>query len=170
MHWQDRIRQSALARELQGALADRGVVALGGTWVDNSGVTRVKAVPLGRLESAAAWGIGASPVFDAFLADDWIVAGRYAGGPVGDLRLHPDLSRVVVLAEQPGWAWAPVCVISRTGRASARSAQHRPGGRRPPRRGRVRGAGGVRARMGDIDDGARVHPGRERAGVRVHPR
>ena len=108
MHWQDRIRQSALARELQSVLADRGVVALGGTWVDNSGVTRVKAVPLGRLESAAAWGIGASPVFDAFLADDWIVAGRYAGGPVGDLRLHPDLSRVVVLAEQPGWAWAPV--------------------------------------------------------------
>jgi glutamine synthetase len=108
MHSQDRIRQAARAGDVQRALADRGVVALAGTWVDNSGVTRVKAVPLGRLESAAVWGIGASPVFDAFLADDWIVAGRYAGGPVGDLRLHPDLSRVVVLAEQPGWAWAPV--------------------------------------------------------------
>ena len=108
MHWQDRTRQAALARDVQRVLADRGVVVLGGTWVDNSGVTRVKAVPLGRLESAATWGIGASPVFDAFMADDWIMSGRYAGGPVGDLRLHPDLSRVVVLAEQPGWAWAPV--------------------------------------------------------------
>ena len=103
----DRERQAALARQVQRDLADRGVVGVGVTWVDNSGVTRVKAVPLGRLETAAAWGIGASPVFDAFLPDDWIVAGRYAGGPVGDLRLHPDLSRVTVLAEQPGWAWAP---------------------------------------------------------------
>ncbi len=77
------------------------------TWVDNSGVTRVKAVPLSRLETAAAWGIGASPVFDAFLPDDAIVSGRVAGGPVGDLRLHPDLLRLTVLAEQPGWAWAP---------------------------------------------------------------
>jgi glutamine synthetase len=83
------------------------VVALATTWVDNSGVTRVKAVPIQRVEYAAAWGIGASPVFDGFLPDDAIVAGRYAGGPVGDLRLHPDLTRVTVLAEQPGWAWAP---------------------------------------------------------------
>jgi glutamine synthetase len=83
------------------------VVALAMTWVDNSGVTRVKAVPIQRVEYAAEWGIGASPVFDGFLPDDAIVAGRYAGGPVGDLRLHPDLTRVTVLAEQPGWAWAP---------------------------------------------------------------
>ena len=83
------------------------MAGLATTWVDNSGVTRVKAVPLGRLASAAAWGIGASPVFDAFLPDDSIVSGRHAGGPVGDLRLHPDLTRVTVLAEQPGWAWAP---------------------------------------------------------------
>jgi glutamine synthetase len=66
MHSQDRIRQAARAGDVQRALANRGVVALAGTWVDNSGVTRVKAVPLGRLESAAVWGIGASPVFDAF--------------------------------------------------------------------------------------------------------
>ena len=88
-------------------LAGRGVVGVAATWVDNSGITRVKAVPLNRLETAAAWGIGASPVFDAFLPDDSIVAGRVAGGPVGDLRLHPDLGRLTVLAEQPGWAWAP---------------------------------------------------------------
>jgi glutamine synthetase len=107
MDWQHRIRQAALAGKIQRDLADRGVVALAATWVDNSGVTRVKAVPLSRLEQAASWGIGASPVFDAFLPDDAIVIGRHAGGPVGDLRLHPDLARVAVLAEQPGWAWAP---------------------------------------------------------------
>lgn len=107
MDQHERQRLAELAREVQSDLAEQGVVALAATWVDNSGVTRVKAVPLQRLEYAAAWGIGASPVFDAFLPDDSIVAGRYAGGPVGDLRLHPDLARVTVLAEQPGWAWAP---------------------------------------------------------------
>ncbi len=107
MDQDERERQADLARQVRDDLAERGVVALATTWVDNSGVTRVKAVPIQRLEYAAAWGIGASPVFDAFLPDDSIVAGRYAGGPVGDLRLHPDLTRVIVLAEQPGWAWAP---------------------------------------------------------------
>jgi glutamine synthetase len=103
----EREQQAARARQVRSELAERGVVALATTWVDNSGVTRVKAVPIQRLEYAAAWGIGASPVFDGFLSDDAIVAGRYAGGPVGDLRLHPDLTRATVLAEQPGWAWAP---------------------------------------------------------------
>jgi glutamine synthetase len=103
----ERERRSADAHLLLTPLHDRRVIAVAVTWVDNSGITRVKAVPLAKLPFAAAWGIGASPVFDAFLADDSIVAGRYAGGPVGDLRLHPDLSRITVLAEQPGWAWAP---------------------------------------------------------------
>ncbi len=49
-----------------------------------------------------------SPVFDVFAVDDSITAGRLAGGPAGDLRLHPDLDRLVRLAAQPGWAWAPV--------------------------------------------------------------
>jgi glutamine synthetase len=104
---QEREQQAAAAESLVDQLDQQGVVGVAATWVDNSGVTRVKAVPLGRLSSAAAWGIGASPVFDAFLVDDSIASGRYAGGPVGDLRLHPDLSRLTVLAEQPGWAWAP---------------------------------------------------------------
>ncbi len=107
MDEEQRAAQAAKASDLRGHLADRGVVGVAVTWVDNSGVTRVKAVPLAKLESAARWGIGASPVFDAFLPDDVIVAGRVAGGPVGDLRLHPDLDRVVVLRAQPGWAWAP---------------------------------------------------------------
>jgi glutamine synthetase len=84
-------------------LTARGVLAVAVTWVDNSGVTRVKAVPVNLLSRALTSGIGVSPVFDYFLLDDSIVG----GGPVGDLRLKPDLSRLTVLAAQPGWAWAP---------------------------------------------------------------
>ncbi|HEV7907881.1 MAG TPA: glutamine synthetase family protein [Pseudonocardiaceae bacterium] len=88
-------------------LGSRDVVAVAITWVDNSGITRVKSVPLTALPTAAAWGVGASPVFDVFLLDDTVITGRFAGGPTGDLRLHPDLDRLTVLAAQPGWAWAP---------------------------------------------------------------
>ena len=99
-----RVRAEGMLERLRGA----GVVGVVLPWVDTSGVTRVKSVPLAKLPSAAAWGVGMSPVFDAFLFDDSIVAGRYAGSAVGDLRLHPDLDRLTVLAGQPGWAWAPV--------------------------------------------------------------
>lgn len=85
---------------------DVSLVAL--TYVDNSGIARVKGVPVERLADAAAWGVGMSPVFDAFVLDDSITSSPSAGGPVGDLRLVPDLDALVELAAQPGWAWAPV--------------------------------------------------------------
>ena len=77
-------------------------------WVDNAGITRVKTIPLGRLEHVAGWGVGMSPVFDVFLVNDDITTSEHIGGPGGDLRLIPDLDRLAVLAGQPGWAWAPV--------------------------------------------------------------
>jgi len=70
----ERNRRAERARELVTPLADAGVVGIATPWVDNSRITRVKAVPLAQLEHAAAWGIGASPVFDAFLTDDSIVS------------------------------------------------------------------------------------------------
>jgi glutamine synthetase len=103
----DREALAERARELAAGLTARGVHAVATTWVDNAGITRVKTVPVGRLPEAAAWGIGASPVFDVFLVDDSITTSTHIGGPVGDLRLHPDLDRLTVLAAQPGWAWAP---------------------------------------------------------------
>ncbi len=93
---------------LAAGLADRGVRAIALTWVDNAGVTRVKVVPTARLSHAVELGIGMSPVFDVFLADDSITTSTHIGDPVGDLRLHPDLARLTELAAQPGWAWAPV--------------------------------------------------------------
>jgi len=105
---EERERRATRAEEMLEGLREAGVVGVVLPWVDTGGVTRVKSVPLAKLPSAAAWGVGMSPVFDAFLFDDSIVAGRYAGSAVGDLRLHPDLDRLTVLAGQPGWAWAPV--------------------------------------------------------------
>jgi len=104
----ERQQRSQRAREVTADLVARGVRTVALTFVDNAGVTRVKAIPLERLGHAAAWGIGMSPVFDVFCVDDSITTSRYVGGPAGDLRLYPDLDRVTALAAQPGWAWAPV--------------------------------------------------------------
>ncbi|HJP80140.1 MAG TPA: glutamine synthetase family protein [Pseudonocardiaceae bacterium] len=92
---------------MQRQLAEQDVRAVAVTYVDNVGITRVKGVPLATLDSAAAWGVGISPVFDSFLFNDIAITGKFAPGAVGDLRLHPDLDRITVLAAQPGWAWAP---------------------------------------------------------------
>lgn len=90
------------------ALEQRGVHGVALTYVDNAGITRVKAIPVRGLEHAATVGVGMSPVFDVFCVDDSITASRDSGGPDGDLRLKPALDSLVELAAQPGWAWAPV--------------------------------------------------------------
>jgi glutamine synthetase len=94
--------------EVSRTLASQGVVGVAASYVDNSGIARVKTVPLARLETAITDGIGMSPVFDVFMFDDAITSSPSSTGPVGDLRLFPDLERLVVLAAQPGWAWAPL--------------------------------------------------------------
>ncbi|GIG56261.1 glutamine synthetase [Longispora fulva] len=109
-----RVRGARAAAELSA----RDIRAVAVTWVDNAGVTRVKGVPTGRLAQAAAWGVGASPVFDVFLVDDSTTTSAHVGGPVGDLRLHPDLDQLTPLAAQPGWAWAPADKWTQEGVAS----------------------------------------------------
>jgi len=100
----ERADPSKLAAELAAA----GVLGVAGSYVDNSGIARVKTVPVGRLAHAAAHGIGMAPVFDVMLFDDSITSSPGSSGPVGDLRLFLDLERLTVLAALPGWAWAPV--------------------------------------------------------------
>ncbi|MFF9107285.1 glutamine synthetase [Streptomyces sp. NPDC014805] len=104
-------RATALAGELSG----RGVHGIVLAYVDTAGVTRIKTVPTAKLPAAAAWGVGMSPVFDTFLADDSVVTTDVLGSPDGDLRLFPDLDQLTVLAAQPGWAWAPVDRIGQDG-------------------------------------------------------
>jgi glutamine synthetase len=101
--------------QLAAALSEAGVGAVALTYVDNSGITRVKAVPTSRLEAAVTSGVGMSPVFDVMLVDDSVTESGTSTGPVGDLRLYPDLNRLVRLAAQPGWAWAPVDRRSQAG-------------------------------------------------------
>ncbi|MES5817986.1 glutamine synthetase family protein [Streptomyces sp. RG80] len=103
------------ATALSGELSGRGVHGIVLSYVDTAGVARVKTVPTAKLASAAAWGVGMSPVFDTFLANDSIVTTDVLGSPDGDLRLYPDLDGLVVLAGQPGWAWAPVDRITQEG-------------------------------------------------------
>ncbi|MFJ7206668.1 glutamine synthetase [Streptomyces sp. NPDC098789] len=100
-------RDASRARREAARLTAQDVRGVALTFVDNSGITRVKAVPAGRLGQAAERGVGMSPVFDVFLLDDSITTSAHIGGPDGDLRLFPDLDRLTVLAAQPGWAWAP---------------------------------------------------------------
>jgi glutamine synthetase len=107
------------AGAVAGRLGAAGTAMVALCWVDNAGIARVKAIPLGRLERAAGWGVGMSPVFDVFLVNDDITASKYIGGPDGDLRLVPELDRVTALAGQPGWAWAPVDRYTQEGRRYA---------------------------------------------------
>jgi glutamine synthetase len=112
----DRERRSEDASEVVVKLRDASVSMVALCWVDNTGVTRMKAVPVSRFVRAAGWGVGMSPVFDVFLIDDSITTSKHIGGPGGDLRLIPDLHRVVPLAAQPGWAFAPVDRYTQEGR------------------------------------------------------
>jgi glutamine synthetase len=104
----DRDDRARRGGDAAGRLVEQGVEGVALTFVDTAGITRVKAVPLARLGRAAGWGVGMSPVFDTFVSDDSITTTDALGSPDGDLRLLPDLSRLVVLSGQPGWAWAPV--------------------------------------------------------------
>ncbi|MCP2256884.1 glutamine synthetase [Streptoalloteichus tenebrarius] len=105
----DRIPAAAEgSEELTEHLRAHGVALVALSFVDNAGVARVKAVPVGGLAAAARYGVGASPCFDTFGFDDVASAARFLGGPDGDLRLVPDPERLAPLACQPGWAWAPV--------------------------------------------------------------
>jgi glutamine synthetase len=113
----DRARRIEQAGEVVARLKDDSVSMVALCWIDNTGVTRVKAVPVSRFEHAAGWGVGMSPVFDVFTIDDGITSSTHIGGPGGDLRLIPDLRRVVPLAAQPGWALAPVDRYTQEGRS-----------------------------------------------------
>jgi glutamine synthetase len=96
------------ARELTETLSAEGIRMVAMSQVDNSGVTRVKSVPVSLFERTVRYGVGMSPVFEVFFGTDLITSSEEVSGPVGDLRLLPDPDALHVMAAQPGWAWAPV--------------------------------------------------------------
>jgi glutamine synthetase len=99
--------QAARAEKLASELSKEGVRGVVLSYVDTAGITRIKTVPVGRLPRTARWGVGMSTVFDIFLSNDLMTSTAELGSPDGDLRLVPDLDRLVRLAAQRGWAWAP---------------------------------------------------------------
>ena len=76
----ERETRSAQARAMISDLERRGVALVATSFVDNSGIARVKSVPLRRLPQLAAWGVGFSPSFDYFRFDDWLAAPAHRGG------------------------------------------------------------------------------------------
>lgn len=89
-------------------LYDDGVAGLTIAWVDNNGITRSRTVPIARLPEVAWTGVGITTLFAVFDSHDGITfAHEGLSNASGDVRLIPELDRVVGLAGQPAFAWAP---------------------------------------------------------------
>ena len=89
-------------------LAEQGVVGITIVWADNNGVPRSRTVPVRSLASAAERGVGITPLFAVFDSHDAITFDHEPlSTPSGDIRLIPEVRRLVRLAGQPGFAWVP---------------------------------------------------------------
>jgi glutamine synthetase len=99
-------------------LTKQGVVGVMIVWADNNGIPRSRIVPVGRLESVAERGIGITPLFAVFDSHDGITfEHKGLSTPSGDIRLIPEGDRLVRLAGQPGFAWAPGRQVAADGSA-----------------------------------------------------
>jgi glutamine synthetase len=89
-------------------LAKEGVVGVTVGWADNNGIPRSRTVPVAQLAAVAERGIGITTLFAVFDSHDGITF-EHSGlsTPSGDVRLIPVTDRIVQLAGQPGFAWAP---------------------------------------------------------------
>jgi glutamine synthetase len=98
------------------SLREAGARILRGTFVDSAGVLRAKQVAIERARVFHSPGLGASPVWVIFCADDGI-AFTPNFGVVGDMRLRVDLEAAVSLGD--GSAWAPTELADQDGQALA---------------------------------------------------
>lgn len=108
----------ATARSLEAS----GAALLVGTALDFAGVIRSKAVPVRRLRSFVESGMGASPSWVVFCADNGI-AFTPDIGVAGDLRLRLDSTALRELGD--GMAWAPTSYHEQDGSRSALCARGR---------------------------------------------
>lgn len=110
-------RLDATAKEL----AENGVDLLIGTALDFAGVIRSKAVPVRRLRSFVNSGMGASPSWVVFCADNGIALTQDIG-VTGDLRLRLDPTQLHTIGE--GMAWAPTDYFEQDGQQSKLCARN----------------------------------------------
>lgn len=89
-------------------LSKDGVVGVTIVWADNNGIPRSRTVPIDQLDVVAERGVGITTVFAVFDSHDGITF-EHPGlaTPSGDIRLVPVVDRLVRLAGQPDFAWAP---------------------------------------------------------------
>lgn len=104
----EQLVDAAMVRRTRERLERAHVRLLALTFVDNAGVTRVKVIPLGRLESAVRSGVGISRLWAVSGSDDAFAFVPPYDGPSGDIRLVPDAASARLLRSSPGFAWAPV--------------------------------------------------------------
>ncbi len=100
-------------------LREAGVRAVACTFVDLAGVTRVKGVPIERLQRAANFGVGISDLSAVYAIDDHMTTTPFYNTPSGDMRLRADLDAATPLHFTDGWAWAPVDQYDQEGNAKA---------------------------------------------------
>lgn len=124
MDLDEREQRRSAARTRLDDLTGAGVVGIAATFTDNSGITRVKAVPVSRLPELASWGVGSTTAFDRFGFNDLIAGETDGSTAVGDLRVIPDLDRLTVLAARPGWAWAPAERYEQSGQPHPGCSRH----------------------------------------------
>ncbi|KAA8960498.1 glutamine synthetase family protein [Mycobacterium sp.] len=86
-------------------LEAEGVGAVIGTVVNPAGLTQAKMVPIHRISAFADPGLGASPVWHGFAADQSGIALTDDVSVVGDQRIRIDLSALRSIGD--GLAWAP---------------------------------------------------------------
>ncbi|GAA3211054.1 glutamine synthetase family protein [Microbacterium terregens] len=87
-----------------------------GSLVDPGGVSRAKAVPASRADAFAATGVGASPSWNVFCADDRLAfTERFS--VIGDLRLRIDPAAIRDIGG--GLSWGPVTVGTLGGTVAA---------------------------------------------------
>jgi glutamine synthetase len=115
------LTESELATRLE-RLTESGVRLLAGSVVDMAGVARAKTVPLRRAGLFHTAGMGASPTWNVFCADN-AIAFTERLGVVGDLRLRADLAAARVIGG--GWAWAPAEFFDQYGAPSPNCARGR---------------------------------------------
>lgn len=95
-------------RALADGLAADGVAGVTIAWADNNGIPRSRTVPVAALPRVAVTGVGVTSLFAVFDSSDAITfAHPGLATPSGDVRLVPQLDRLVRLAGQPALAWAP---------------------------------------------------------------
>lgn len=78
------------------------------TYVDHAGISRIKVVPGRRLASLERSGATASlSAATLFSTDDYPISTPALDAAIGDVRVMPDLERLVMLDPDAGLAWAP---------------------------------------------------------------